>query len=197
MANHSRIVGNGRVVSAAPPAASGPGESSAEESAQAVPPGAAGGGPVEHQPAGSRDSDQALDQGAKRRNIGGGGALKALEKRAKATASKEPYGNPSDPAVTLYPELWAMFTVRVCESGRSKQPGRISVQAVPGGVQITITDLTLSYACQATSETLQGCFAALEEAMGRDDTWREIGYGERARAVKNDDSKKLAPWKSE
>src|ERR1051326_3539517 len=95
MANHSRIVGNGRVVSAAPPAASGPGESSAEESAQAVPPGAAGGGPVEHQPAGSRDSDQALDQGAKRRNIGGGGALKALEKRAKATASKEPYGNPS------------------------------------------------------------------------------------------------------
>jgi hypothetical protein len=121
--------------------------------------------------------------------------LKALEERCHVGAGREPFGLAHDPARGRYPGIWELCTVRQTQTGKTKQPATIKIVAYDAGWIAVLTDLTLSYALEARAECLDDVLRQLELRIGDRSAWREIGYGERARAVKAEDGKKVAPWK--
>jgi hypothetical protein len=119
--------------------------------------------------------------------------MKALEEILKA--GSEPYGLSQDPARLRYPNLWEHLTVHVCDSGRNKQVGTLSITATPTGFTTTLRDMTLSVSLTSESETLDDVLRDLEALLASArPPWKLTRHGERANAVKSSDGKKLAPW---
>lgn len=67
-----------------------------------------------------------------------------------------------DPAKGTYPRLWRWLTETDAGDDYVKEPGTLAIKATPDGWQVTLSDRTFGKSVDATSETLEGVFLALE-----------------------------------
>lgn len=71
----------------------------------------------------------------------------------------------------------------------------IRIRALPTSFQVTLIDYSLSYQLDAAAETLGGCFAALDKALGEDSIpWKQVKYGKGEEARREADRKALDNW---
>jgi len=83
-----------------------------------------------------------------------------------ATAGGAKLGWDMDPSKGKYPRLWRWLTEMDAGEEYVKEPGTLAVKATPEGWQVTLSDRTFGKSVDATSETLEGVFAALEAMIG-------------------------------
>lgn len=84
---------------------------------------------------------------------------------ANAARSKAGLGNPDDPAVQLYPELYKWLTVTDASDKLTKQAAWLMIRATPGGYVISLTDPSLAVTLDASAACLDELLAALERIV--------------------------------
>lgn len=77
-------------------------------------------------------------------------------------------GNPDDPAIVRWPQLWRWMTTIYVGRDNLKTPATLTVKAAPGCITVTLTDRDLGVSVDAASATLEGVFDALEAALTSD-----------------------------
>lgn len=86
-------------------------------------------------------------------------------------------GDKADPAAKDWPNLWEWLSRTEAGPDYLKDPARLSLALVPGGVQVALTDATFGVTVDAVSQTLGGVFAALESNLTAQTptirTWRK------------------------
>jgi len=104
--------------------------------------------------------------------------LTALDRLiAAAVGDNTILGSPSDPASAEFPNVWEWLSRTEAGKDFLKDPARLSLALVPGGVQVALTDSTFGVTVDAVSDTLSGVFAALERNLTAQTptirTWRK------------------------
>jgi len=86
-------------------------------------------------------------------------------------------GAKDDPAAREWPNLWEWLSRTDAGADHLKDPARLSLALVPGGVQAGLSDATFGVTVDAVSNTLAGVFAALEANLASATptirTWRK------------------------
>ena len=86
-------------------------------------------------------------------------------------------GAKDDPATKDWPNLWEWLSRTDAGPEHLKDPARMSLALVPGGVQVALSDATFGVTVDAVSESLAGAFAALERNLTAQTptirTWRK------------------------
>lgn len=120
--------------------------------------------------------------------------LAALRERLLRGA-ESPLGLEGDPARQRWPGLWQLLTARKGVEGKKKQPATVRIEAISQGFRGHLSDISLSVATSADSETLEGLWDALEAKVRDPKTdWRDLRHGERATAVRTLNNKQKADW---
>jgi len=93
-----------------------------------------------------------------------------------AAGDRVQLGNNSDPGRQAYPNVWEWLSRTEADSEHLKDPARMSLALVPGGVQVSLTDASFGVTVDAVSESLAGVFEALERNLASQTptirTWR-------------------------
>ena len=101
-------------------------------------------------------------------------------------------GSADDPARKTAPNVWEWLS-RVDCGEYLKEPARLTIQLVPGGVQASLSDSSLKVTVDASCASLAEVLAALEEALTRaNPTIRSWGRGETV-TLKKKPKKKDSP----
>jgi len=108
---------------------------------------------------------------------------------AQAVGNGVSLGHASDPAKASLPNVWEWLSTTDAGDEFLKDPCSIRIALVPGGVQGSLTDSSLGVTVDATSETLEGLFAALERNLQSAHptirTWRKGDLQLRKKPKKN------------
>jgi hypothetical protein len=84
---------------------------------------------------------------------------------AQLQAMSRPELGPSDdPASVDMPHLWRLLTARMA-GGQLREPGRVSIQAVPGAWRVIYTDADLGLTCTVDCQRLGETITTLERAL--------------------------------
>jgi len=102
----------------------------------------------------------------------------ALDRLIQQAAGERVHlGNQSDPAATSWPNVWEWLSRTEADADHLKDPARIGIALVPGGVQVSLTDSCFGVTVDAVSSTLEGVFGALERQLTAETptirTWRK------------------------
>jgi len=93
--------------------------------------------------------------------------LSALDRAVQmAMGEGRQVGHEDDPAKETWPNLWAWLTQVEVGKDYIVQPASISLQAVVGGVQVSVSNRDLAISCRATTKHLHDAFNALEAVCG-------------------------------
>jgi len=74
-------------------------------------------------------------------------------------------GNAADAGKVQWPNVWEWLSRTDADKDHLKEPARMSLALVPGGVQVALTDAAFGVTVDAVSETLSGVFDALERNL--------------------------------
>jgi len=92
--------------------------------------------------------------------------LSNLERLIARSIGKEcRMGNDDDPASKAYPFLWKWFTDTTAGRDHVKEPAKITLRAVPGGVHVALQDIDLMVSIEVVTPTLEAFATALETAI--------------------------------
>lgn len=115
--------------------------------------------------------------------------------RDRLLADERNLGGSDDPARQRFPAVWQALTQRIGSTGRTKQPCSIKIEATSTGFRAVVTDLTLSIGLPVEFDRLESFLGAVEKALRNPMApWKDLPYGERARAKKSKDSKNKLDW---
>lgn len=78
------------------------------------------------------------------------------------------YGDPFDEIRGSCPLLWRAMTETKAGPDHLKEPCKLLIRCVPGGAYASLSDETFGWSLDASSDTLGGCFAALETNLALD-----------------------------
>lgn len=93
--------------------------------------------------------------------------------------ARRPYGSEEDPCWQLDAEAMATICSRMLPDGiRHREVPRMTIVAVEGGFEATLTDSTISYKCMWRFKLLADFFPAFCEAFRRRECWKEVKFGE-------------------
>jgi len=104
--------------------------------------------------------------------------LTALDRLIRLAAGNQVLlGRGDDPAKETHPNVWEWLSRTDAGEDHLKEPARLSLALVPGGVQVALTDSTFGVTVDAVSDTLAGVFDALERNLSSSTptirTWRK------------------------
>jgi len=98
---------------------------------------------------------------------------------AGVMADDLPLGNVDDGLQTECSNLWGWLTVTAAGKGHVMPPGTLTLQLVPGGAIATLRHQGLGKTLEASSDTLAGCFMALEEMLRKaNPPFKSLGKGD-------------------
>jgi len=106
---------------------------------------------------------------------------------------REPWGQPDDPARSVYKRLMASLTDRQTPRGKSREVSRISLAATKVGFKATLTDYLISMKLTVEFLHWNELGLALEEGiLGKRGFWTPVKQGEAWTKRKEEEKKKLA-----
>jgi len=98
---------------------------------------------------------------------------------AGVMADDLPLGNVDDGLQNECPALWGWISVTAAGKGHVMPPGKLTLQLVPGGAVATLRHEGLGKTLEAGSDTLAGCFMALEEQLRKaNPPFKNLGKGD-------------------
>lgn len=74
-------------------------------------------------------------------------------------------GSHEDPAQKAYPELWRWLATTEAGPDHLKDPSRLSLKLVPGGVLVSLSDDAYGVSLDASCDMLGSALAAIEQAL--------------------------------
>ena len=106
--------------------------------------------------------------------------LSALDRLvAQAMGEDRTFGLEDDPAKETLPELWECMSRIYIGRDNIKTPAVLSIQLVPGGVSLRITDRDMKSSLGVIVPHLDGAIPALENILaGPNPPWVQWGKGE-------------------
>lgn len=84
---------------------------------------------------------------------------------AQGIAGNKEFGDPFDPIRTKCPVLWRALTSTEAGPDHTKEPAKLSIKCTPGGAWASISDDTFGYSLDASCDTLEEVFEALERKL--------------------------------
>lgn len=98
---------------------------------------------------------------------------------AQAMGDERTFGLADDPAKDTLPELWECMSRIYVGRDNIKTPAVLSLQLVPGGVQLRITDRDMKMSLGVIVPHLDGAIPTLERILASDNPpWIAWGKGE-------------------
>ncbi len=92
--------------------------------------------------------------------------LSALEKAvAQAIGDSRALGNPSDPAIAKYPQLWAWLSTVYVGRDCIKSPAYLTIRLGVDGVVISLVDRDLCTTVEVSAGCLEDALPAIETAL--------------------------------
>lgn len=92
--------------------------------------------------------------------------LSALDRLVMGTIADDlPLGNADDVARETWPTVWDWLTRTTAGKNHVMQPARLTLSMVPGAVICQLAHKGLNYQVEALSDSLAGCFDALEKQL--------------------------------
>lgn len=84
---------------------------------------------------------------------------------AQGIAGNKEFGDPFDPIKSKCPLLWRALTSTEAGPDHTKEPAKLSLKCTPGGAWASLSDDTFGYSLDASCDTLEQCFEALEHNL--------------------------------
>ena len=92
--------------------------------------------------------------------------LSAFERMTAVAVGKGArLGSGDDPAAQEYPELWKWLSTVEAGPDHLKDPSRLSLRLVPGGVLVSLSDDAYGVSLDASTDTLSQALRAIEQAL--------------------------------
>jgi len=82
-----------------------------------------------------------------------------------ATGKGVRLGSGDDPSIQAHPELWKWLATTEAGPDHLKDPARLSLKLVPGGVLVSLSDDAYGVSLDASCDTLLGALDAIEQAL--------------------------------
>lgn len=84
---------------------------------------------------------------------------------AEAVGGNQQLGDDDDPVRLNCPELWRWLTCTDAGPGHVKDPAKLTITCVPGGVLVSLIDASLAVSMDVSCRTLAEVFEAVQRTL--------------------------------